>query len=152
VLLEPLNRTEAFFLRQLADAASICRDAGHPGVAMMGDFYHMHREETSDLGAFISAGSYLHHVHLASRTRKLPGQVYGPGEALPKAEALREAKAWLRGLKADEVRTFCEAYRLPLPSTLERGQAGRITPAEVPDYPLEHPYYWSAFILIGDPR
>jgi sugar phosphate isomerase/epimerase len=74
VLLEPLNRTEAFFLRQLADAASICRDAGHPGVAMMGDFYHMHREETSDLGAFISAGSYLHHVHLASRTRKLPGQ------------------------------------------------------------------------------
>jgi CHAT domain-containing protein/tetratricopeptide (TPR) repeat protein len=84
--------------------------------------------------------------------RKLPGQVYGPGEALPKAEALREAKAWLRGLKADEVRTFCEAYRLPLPSTLERGQAGRITPAEVPDYPLEHPYYWSAFILIGDPR
>lgn len=74
VLLEPLNRTEAFFLRQLADAASICRDADSPGVGMMGDFYHMHREETSDLGAFISAGGYLHHVHLASRTRKLPGQ------------------------------------------------------------------------------
>jgi len=46
----------------------------HPGVMMMGDFYHMAKEETSDLGAFISAGKYLHHVHLASRTRKLPGQ------------------------------------------------------------------------------
>ncbi len=26
------------------------------------------------MGAFISAGDYLHHVHLASRTRVLPGQ------------------------------------------------------------------------------
>ncbi len=67
VLLEPLNRGEAFFLRQLADAASICRDINSPGVQMMGDFYHMYIEETSDLGAFLSAGSYLHHVHLASR-------------------------------------------------------------------------------------
>ncbi len=74
VLLEPLNRGEAFFLRQLADAASICRDCRSPGICMMGDFYHMAIEETSDLGAFISAGQYLHHVHLASRSRVLPGQ------------------------------------------------------------------------------
>jgi sugar phosphate isomerase/epimerase len=74
VLLEPLNRNEAFFLRQLADAASICRDINSAGVRMMGDFYHMYIEETSDLGAFISAGDYLHHVHLASRIRVLPGQ------------------------------------------------------------------------------
>ena len=74
VLLEPLNRDEAFFLRQLADAAAICRDANSPGVAMMGDFYHMRLEETSDRGAFLSAGGHLHHVHLASASRKLPGQ------------------------------------------------------------------------------
>lgn len=74
ILLEPLNRKEAFFLRQLADAASICRDCNSPGVCMMGDFYHMFIEETSDLGAFISAGDHLHHVHLASRRRVLPGQ------------------------------------------------------------------------------
>lgn len=74
VLLEPLNRGEAFFLRQLADAAAICRDVESPGVHMMGDFYHMGIEETSDMGAFLSAGAYLHHVHLASRKRNLPGQ------------------------------------------------------------------------------
>jgi len=74
LLLEPLNRREAFFLRQLADAASICRDAGNPGVCMMGDFYHMFFEETSDLGAIISAGAYIHHMHVASRKRNLPGQ------------------------------------------------------------------------------
>ena len=74
VLLEPLNRKEAYFLRQLADAASICRDVNSPGVAMMGDFYHMYFEETSDEGAFMSAGKYLKHVHLGSIKRKLPGQ------------------------------------------------------------------------------
>lgn len=74
VLLEPLNRKEAFFLRQVADGAAICRDCNSPGICVMGDFYHMGIEETSDMGAFISAGDYLHHVHLASRTRVLPGQ------------------------------------------------------------------------------
>ncbi|MDP6524349.1 MAG: sugar phosphate isomerase/epimerase family protein [Kiritimatiellia bacterium] len=74
VVLEPLNRKEAYFLRQLADAASICRDVNSPGVAMMGDFYHMYFEETSDEGAFMSAGPYLKHVHLGSIKRKLPGQ------------------------------------------------------------------------------
>jgi sugar phosphate isomerase/epimerase len=74
LLLEPLNRKEAFFLRQLADGASICRDCNSPGICMMGDFYHRFIEETSDLGAFVSAGSLLHHVHLASRIRVLPGQ------------------------------------------------------------------------------
>jgi sugar phosphate isomerase/epimerase len=74
LLLEPLNRGEAFFLRQLGDAGAMCREVNSPGVAMMGDFYHMCIEEPSDMGAFISAGQWLHHVHLASRTRVMPGQ------------------------------------------------------------------------------
>lgn len=73
ILLEPLNRHECYFLRTLADAASICRDLDNPGIAMMGDFWHMTWEETSDFGAFLSAGKYLHHVHVASRReRKTP--------------------------------------------------------------------------------
>lgn len=74
ILLEPLNRYECFFLRQVADAAAIVRDVGSDGVQVMGDFYHMNIEETSDRGAFLSAGQYLHHVHLASGRRVLPGQ------------------------------------------------------------------------------
>ena len=74
LLMEPLNRGEAWFLRQLADAAQICREVDHPGACVMGDFYHMYKEEPSDMGAFISAGKYLHHVHLASIKRNLPGQ------------------------------------------------------------------------------
>lgn len=78
VMLEPLNREEAWFLRQVADAASICRDVNSAGVTCMGDFWHMTWEETSDMGAFISAGKYLNHVHMASRkTRNTPGEDEG---------------------------------------------------------------------------
>lgn len=75
LILEPLNRKEAWFLRLVADAAAICRDVNSPGVGCMGDFWHMTWEETSDMGAFLSAGSWLTHVHIASRkTRNIPGE------------------------------------------------------------------------------
>lgn len=75
VIFEPLNRKEAFYMRQVADAASICRDINNPGVRCMGDFWHMTWEETSDSGAFFSAGEYLQHVHIASRERRsMPGE------------------------------------------------------------------------------
>ena len=75
VIFEPLNRREAFYLRQVADAASLCRDIDCEGVKCMGDFWHMTHEEACDMGAFISAGTkYLQHVHVASRkNRIMPG-------------------------------------------------------------------------------
>ena len=74
VILEPLNRKEAFYLRLVSDAAAICRDAASAGVKCMGDFWHM-QEETSDYAAFMSAGPYLQHVHIASRgNRVMPGE------------------------------------------------------------------------------
>lgn len=75
VIFEPLNRKECFYMRQVADAASVCRDINNPGVRCMGDFWHMTWEEASDMGAFISAGDYLQHVHVASRKRRsMPGE------------------------------------------------------------------------------
>jgi len=75
VILEPLNRGECFYLRLVADAAAIARDADSKGVKCMGDFWHM-KEETSDYAAFMAAGKdYLQHVHIASRGRRLtPGE------------------------------------------------------------------------------
>ena len=75
VILEPLNRDEAFYMRLVGDAAAICRDSSSKGVRCMGDFWHM-KEETSDYGAFMSAGKeYLRHVHIASRGRRImPGE------------------------------------------------------------------------------
>jgi sugar phosphate isomerase/epimerase len=96
VILEPLNRKETIYVRLLADAAAIVRDVDHPAVAMMGDFYHMGIEETSDLGAFLSAGPYLRHVHLATtKGRLLPGQ------------AERSYVEGFRGLKMLGYREYC---------------------------------------------
>ena len=78
IILEPLNRREAWFLRQVSDAAAICRDVNSPGVTCMGDFWHMTWEEPDDMGAFISGQKYLNHVHMASRkTRNSPGEDEG---------------------------------------------------------------------------
>ncbi len=82
ILLEPLNRRECHFLRQVEDGAAICRDVNHPSVRVMGDFWHMTWEETSDMAAFIAGGQYLRHVHIASRkTRKMPGEDEGDNYA-----------------------------------------------------------------------
>jgi len=117
ILLEPLNRRECYFLRLLADAAAICRDVGSAGVAMMGDFWHMTTEETSDLGAFISAGPYLRHVHIASRkTRKAPGQDPGDDYVLGfkglKWIGYRGYVSFECGVKGDRAKALPAAVRL----------------------------------------
>jgi sugar phosphate isomerase/epimerase len=55
----------------------------------MGDFWHM-QEETSDYAAFMAAGQYLQHVHVASRgNRKMPGE---DGELDNYVEGMRALK------------------------------------------------------------
>lgn len=73
IVLEPLQRAETPFLRQVADGAKMAQEIG-PGCTVMGDFWHMSKEEPSFFGAFVSAGRLLTHVHIASLARrKIPG-------------------------------------------------------------------------------
>ncbi|MCX7824133.1 MAG: sugar phosphate isomerase/epimerase [Verrucomicrobiae bacterium] len=74
VLLEPLTKLETFYINRIEQAAAICAKVNHPGICLMGDFYHMSREETDQTQAFVTGGPWLHHVHLATgKTRILPG-------------------------------------------------------------------------------
>jgi tetratricopeptide (TPR) repeat protein len=74
---------------------------------------------------------------------------------LGKAAALAEAKEWLRGLSRDEALRVAAAVS----QGVERGK-GRVrlpllpqAPAGAKDEkPYAHPYYWAAFVLIGDPE
>ena len=118
VILEPLNRKEAFYLRQVGDAASICRDINNPGVRCMGDFWHMTWEENSDFGAFMSAGKYLQHVHIASRKRRsMPGE---DGDADKYVEGFKALKAlnypyyvsFECGCQGDRMKVVPEALKL----------------------------------------
>ena len=104
IILEPLCRMEAYFLRQVADGASIARDvlraAGiDSGIGVMGDFYHMDTEETSQMGAFISAGSLLRHVHLA-------GGVADPRRTFPGENSTTYVDGF-RGLKYIGYQGYC---------------------------------------------
>ncbi len=117
VLLEPLNRRECHFLRQVADGAAICRDVNHPGVAVMGDFWHMTWEETNDMAAFLAAGSHLHHVHIASRKeRKVPGEDQGDDYTLGftglKMIGYQDFVSFECGCKGDPAKAIPEAVRL----------------------------------------
>jgi CHAT domain-containing protein len=78
--------------------------------------------------------------------QNLLGKRPGLEKPLAKAEALAEAKAWLRGLTVKEVGQ--ELDKLPRGVEVERPPA----PATKAVHPYGHPYYWAAFILIGDPR
>jgi tetratricopeptide (TPR) repeat protein len=89
--------------------------------------------------------------------QNLLGKRDGLTGPLPKAEALAEAKAWLRGLSRDEA--LKQAARLT--QGLERGKGRPLLPLlpAVPPAPAgaakgcpyAHPDYWAAFVLIGDP-
>lgn len=74
LLLEPLNRYEQHLLRRQADGVEIIeRAGGHPAVAVISDFFHMHIEETDTPAALRAAGKHVRHVHLADNTRQEPG-------------------------------------------------------------------------------
>jgi CHAT domain-containing protein len=83
------------------------------------------------------------------------GKRAGLKKPLPRATALAEAKKWLAGLKRREAGEL--AARLA--GGVLRGTEGMARPvvggkpAKLPDgeRPFAHPYFWAAFVLVGDP-
>jgi len=73
VLLEPLNRYESNSLKDIEDAADLCRRVGSPGMQVMADFFHMNIEQPDVPASIAAVGSLIAHVHLADNTRKEPG-------------------------------------------------------------------------------
>jgi sugar phosphate isomerase/epimerase len=74
LILEPLNRYEARFPKDLAEAVSICDEVDSPGLRLMGDFFHMSIEEADIAASLRAAAKYLVHVHLADSNRLVPGR------------------------------------------------------------------------------
>jgi len=87
----------------------------------------------------------------------LLGQRAGLKKPLGKAEALAEAKHWLRELSAEEAAKHAAALTqgvargkgrkpLPLLPAAKNQRTGKQAG------PYAHPYYWAAFVLSGDWR
>jgi hypothetical protein len=74
------------------------------------------------------------------------GKRPGLSKPMPKAAALGEAKRWLRGLTTKEA----DAAETEL-SQVSRGDVRRRVDSPVAQHPFEHPHFWAAFVLVGDP-
>jgi CHAT domain-containing protein len=83
----------------------------------------------------------------------LLGKRAGLDGPLGKAQALAEAREWLRTLSAEEAARLSARLRGGLARAKGRPAlpAAPGPPAENRDRPFAHPYYWAAFVLIGDP-
>jgi CHAT domain-containing protein len=77
--------------------------------------------------------------------QNLLGTRTGLKSPLPKAEALAEAKAWLRSAGPEEVSQALAALHR---GAIVRREAVAPKPAA---RPYEDPTYWASFILIGSP-
>jgi len=87
----------------------------------------------------------------------LLGKREGLNRPMPKAEALHEAKAWLRDLRREEVL----ALIAKLSGGIDRSKGAKARqPADVTaaipsggdnDHPYAPPHFWAAFVLSGDP-
>jgi CHAT domain-containing protein len=84
--------------------------------------------------------------------QNLLGKRDGLKKALGRAEALEEARNWLRNLSrteaGDAVASLPRGTVKALPGT---GKTPAPRPVPPGEKPYAHPYYWSAFVLIGDP-
>jgi CHAT domain-containing protein len=88
--------------------------------------------------------------------QNLLGKRVGLSQPTPKAEALHEAKQWLRSLTVDQVDGEVAASERGNVRPLEREKgAPERKPApsskSISIKPYEHPHYWGAFVLVGDP-
>jgi len=75
---------------------------------------------------------------------------------MPKAEALHEAKQWLRSLTADQIDGELASLQRgdvrPLAKVDGATSPGAATlPKPSGKRPYDHPYFWAAFVLVGDP-
>ncbi|HKI20373.1 MAG TPA: CHAT domain-containing protein, partial [Isosphaeraceae bacterium] len=88
--------------------------------------------------------------------QNLLGKRAGLSKAMPKAEALYEAKQWLRSLTVDQIDGELAALSRgdvrPLAKVGE-GTSGSASasPKSTGVRRYDHPYYWAAFVLVGDP-
>ena len=72
--MEVLNRFEGYLINTAEEAVKFVTEVGMDNVKIMLDTFHMNIEEDTMIGAILTAGSLLGHLHVGEANRKLPGQ------------------------------------------------------------------------------
>jgi D-psicose/D-tagatose/L-ribulose 3-epimerase len=76
--LEPVNRSETFFLRTAAEAKQLCELIGNPRIGVTIDTFHANIEERNIASAVLSLGSHLKHIHASENDRGPLGRGHVP--------------------------------------------------------------------------
>lgn len=76
--LEPVNRSETFFVRTGAEAARLCEAIGNPRIGVTIDTFHANIEERDLCAALRSLGHHLRHVHVSENDRGPLGRGHIP--------------------------------------------------------------------------
>lgn len=73
VVIEPLNTKETNFINSVAEGTEIAKEANHPNICVLADFYHMGMENEGP-DSIRKAGALLKHCHIAEKEdRSAPG-------------------------------------------------------------------------------
>jgi D-psicose/D-tagatose/L-ribulose 3-epimerase len=67
--IEPVNRSETFFVRTAREASSLCAAVGHPRFGVTIDTFHANIEERDIANAVTSLGPHLKHIHASENDR-----------------------------------------------------------------------------------
>lgn len=86
--IEPVNRSETFFLRTAVEARALCESIGNPRIGVTIDTFHANIEERSIPEAVRSLGSRLKHIHASENDRGPLGTGHVPFKEI--VSALRE--------------------------------------------------------------
>jgi D-psicose/D-tagatose/L-ribulose 3-epimerase len=76
--IEPVNRSETFFLRTAIEARQLCESIGNPRIGVTIDTFHANIEEQSIPDAVRSLGPCLKHIHASENDRGLLGTGHVP--------------------------------------------------------------------------
>ena len=74
ISIEPVNRSETFFVRTAREASSLCDAIGHPRFGVTIDTFHANIEERDIPEALTSIGPRLKHIHASENDRGLLGK------------------------------------------------------------------------------
>lgn len=71
--LEPVNRSETYFLTTSAETARLCKEVDHPDIGVLIDTFHANIEEKSIPATISGLGTCLKHLHISENDRGVLG-------------------------------------------------------------------------------
>ncbi len=95
IVLEAVNRFEAYLATTMAQLADLLDRVDHPAVTGMYDTFHANVEEQDPVAAFTDHLRHVSHIHLSENDRGVPGRGHVPWDATFAAIAGSGYDGWL---------------------------------------------------------